>query len=116
MSSFLVGRTSLASGVILTVFYSTIFQPFLIHWIWHDQGWMRHSNFLNQDVSVKDHAGALVLHIPSVIFGAIGKCNSQCLQSQNLYFKYTKKNILTRDVFELNYLSLQVPSFWEGEY
>ncbi|XP_018575582.1 ammonium transporter 2-like [Anoplophora glabripennis] len=72
MSSFLVGRTKLVGGMLLTAFYSGIFQPFLMHWIWHESGWMRLSKFLNVDVSVQDHAGVLALHIPSVILGTTG--------------------------------------------
>ncbi|KAJ8916225.1 hypothetical protein NQ315_016364 [Exocentrus adspersus] len=73
MSSFLAGRIHMIAGMVLSVFYSAIFQPILMHWIWSDRGWMKHSSFLGLDVSVKDHAGGLAIHLPSAIFGATGK-------------------------------------------
>ncbi|CAH1962532.1 unnamed protein product [Acanthoscelides obtectus] len=72
ISTFLTGRVHLATSIIVTTLYCIIIQPLLMHWIWHDEGWMNKSILLEKRVSVKDYAGDLVVHLSSSLMGLIG--------------------------------------------
>lgn len=47
-------------------------QPVIMHWVWHAEGWLHKREFLEHSVSVKDHAGALVIHVTGGLVGLIG--------------------------------------------
>ncbi|VEN46195.1 unnamed protein product [Callosobruchus maculatus] len=72
ISTFLTGRVHLATSIIVTTLYSIIIQPLLMHWIWHDEGWMNKNILLDKRVSVKDYGGDLIVHLSSSLMGFIG--------------------------------------------
>ncbi|XP_023022420.1 ammonium transporter 2 [Leptinotarsa decemlineata] len=72
ISSFLVGRIHLMASIITTFLYCAFYEPLLLHWIWNENGWMNKWVLLGKRVSLKDHAGDLVVHLSSSIIGLIG--------------------------------------------
>ncbi|CAG9840469.1 unnamed protein product [Diabrotica balteata] len=72
ISTFLAGRIHLVCSMFTTFFYSACFQPFLMHWIWSQKGWMKKAIFLETGVSVQDFGGNLVVHLSSSLIGTIG--------------------------------------------
>ncbi|KAG5890968.1 hypothetical protein JTB14_028646 [Gonioctena quinquepunctata] len=72
ISTFLVGRLHLMASVITTFLYCAFYEPLLLHWIWNDNGWMNKWVLLGKRVSLKDHGGDLVIHLPSSTIGLIG--------------------------------------------
>ncbi|KAK9884342.1 hypothetical protein WA026_005292 [Henosepilachna vigintioctopunctata] len=56
--------------------YAGLLQPIVMHWIWHDHGWMAKRKIAKIKFSVKDHAGGLAIHLHS---GVIALCGSVCL-------------------------------------
>nr|CAI5841986.1 unnamed protein product [Callosobruchus analis] len=72
ISTFLTGRVHLSTSIIVTTLYCIIIQPLLMHWIWHDEGWMNKNILLDKRVSVKDYGGDLVVHLSSSLMGFIG--------------------------------------------
>ncbi|XP_072401199.1 putative ammonium transporter 1 [Diabrotica undecimpunctata] len=72
ISTFLAGRIHLVCSMFITFFYSAVFQPFLMHWIWSQKGWMKKAIFLETGVSVQDFGGNLVVHLSSSLIGTIG--------------------------------------------
>nr|CAI5822978.1 unnamed protein product [Callosobruchus analis] len=72
ISTFLTGRVHLSTSIIVTTLYCIIIQPLLMHWIWHDEGWMNKNILLDKRVSVKDYGGDLVVHLSSSLMGFSG--------------------------------------------
>ncbi|KAF2905560.1 hypothetical protein ILUMI_00608 [Ignelater luminosus] len=72
ITTILAGRVHFVGYFLTTLFFSMLFQPIIMHWIWHDFGWMHRKNFVGHLVSVKDHAGGLVVHVAGGVVGLIG--------------------------------------------
>lgn len=43
-----------------------------MHWIWHEEGWMHKILFSGHDVSVKDHAGGMTVHLAAASVSLMG--------------------------------------------
>ncbi|KOC61798.1 Ammonium transporter 1 member 3, partial [Habropoda laboriosa] len=68
----IVGRTHTIGYLIIGLLLAGFVQPFLIHWIWTPQGWIR-SNVLHQNtVHFHDYAGSTIVHLVGGLSGLIG--------------------------------------------
>ncbi|KAL3270575.1 hypothetical protein HHI36_021112 [Cryptolaemus montrouzieri] len=85
-SACLVGSaiiTTMLSGRVLPVaaagtsfLYGGLLGPVVMHWIWHEQGWMAKRKAYKIRFSVKDHGGGMVIHLTS---GVAALWGSVCL-------------------------------------
>lgn len=55
--------------LLISFIFSAFLQPILIHWAWHNEGWMHKNVFSGHAVSVKDHAGGIAIHLPASCIG-----------------------------------------------
>lgn len=53
-----------------------LIQPIVMHWVWHDKGWMAKRRMMEMRFSVKDHGGGIAVHLTSGIAALWG---SVCL-------------------------------------
>lgn len=65
-------RLHFIAYLLLSCFYSAFLQPIIIHWVWHDAGWMHKQVYFGHEVSVKDHAGGMAVHLASGTISLIG--------------------------------------------
>lgn len=68
----IVGRTHTIGYLIIGFLLAGLVQPFLIHWIWTPQGWIRTNVLLQQEVYFHDYGGSAVVHLVGGLSGFIG--------------------------------------------
>ncbi|KAB0798580.1 hypothetical protein PPYR_09573 [Photinus pyralis] len=72
ITTCLAGRMHFFGFVLLNVLLSTILQPMVMHWVWHNSGWMQAKEFLGIKVSFMDYFGCLVIHIYAGTIALVG--------------------------------------------
>lgn len=72
LTTILSGRLHFLGYLICSLLFSSLMQPLIMHWIWHENGWLHKATFLNYKMSIKDYGGAIVIHtVPSTV-GIVG--------------------------------------------
>ncbi|XP_046142151.1 putative ammonium transporter 1 [Osmia bicornis bicornis] len=68
----IVGRTHTIGYLVTGFLLAGFLQPFLIHWIWTPEGWMREYTLDGRDVKFLDYAGSAIVHLVGGLSGFIG--------------------------------------------
>ncbi|GJQ70525.1 hypothetical protein Trydic_g22929 [Trypoxylus dichotomus] len=72
ITTFLAGRLHFIGYVMISFIYSGLSQPIVMHWIWHQKGWMNNIELVNTPMRIYDYAGALAVHASSGLVGFMG--------------------------------------------
>ncbi|KAK9302842.1 hypothetical protein QLX08_005253 [Tetragonisca angustula] len=68
----IVGRTHTVGYLVVGFLLAGLVQPFLIHWIWTPQGWMRTNVLQERKVHFHDCSGSVIVHLTGGLSGLIG--------------------------------------------
>ncbi|XP_025830136.1 ammonium transporter 2-like [Agrilus planipennis] len=71
-TTLLSARLHFVAYLLSSFLYSGFCQPFIMHWLWHEKGWMRKIPFLNHSGYLRDHGGNLTVHTSSSLSGLVG--------------------------------------------
>ncbi|XP_017773166.1 PREDICTED: ammonium transporter 3-like [Nicrophorus vespilloides] len=66
------GRLHFVAYILIEIFYSGLMLPLVMHWTWHEDGWLRNLNFFDVNVTFVDYAGGVLIHTTSGIVGLLG--------------------------------------------
>ncbi|XP_044764583.1 putative ammonium transporter 1 [Coccinella septempunctata] len=76
VTTMLAGRVLPMTAATTSFLQAGLIQPIVMHWVWHDKGWMAKMKVLKVKFSVKDHGGGLPIHLTS---GVAALWGSVCL-------------------------------------
>ncbi|XP_076281627.1 amt-2-like protein [Lasioglossum baleicum] len=71
-TSGIVGRTHTIGYLFTGFVLAGLMQPFLIHWIWTPQGWMKRNVLKGTIVHFHDYAGSALVHLVGGLSGLMG--------------------------------------------